>query len=425
LPRFRQVLLIGLIVLLLLSLVADRVFGQQGITVISEEAQNDFPTGVTFDISFDAPGGFEEARLRYELAPDGTGASAVAECTAAAVVSCTHTLTSGRGIFIIPGAEITYFWEVDNGDVRTTTEPRLYVHEDTRFDFDTLTQGIVTVYYHSGTQGLAPQVLAAALETLDEIGRLTGGVVDFPVKVFLYETAQEMQPAIAGGGGDGVLVLGEVTYSDTAMVSASNAPLDITRHEIAHIVTGQAVAGPFGIPRWLNEGISVYAQSQVLPNQASALESAIRNDSVLTMRQLNSPSLSGTAGTVSLFYAQSGAIVSFLVDEYGEEPFAHLMRVFRDGARPDNAFMEVYGVDEAGLEDAWRASVGLPPRPTPTPPGQAVVDETPDDPSGGEAPGLTPAGGDTNRVELGIIAGLGFLLVVVAAGSLHVVRQRL
>src|SRR3990172_9308671 len=74
------------------------VNAQQAITVLSEEPRNEFPAGVTFTISFNAPAGVKEARLRYQLAPDGTGASGVADCNSAATISCSFTLTSGRGI---------------------------------------------------------------------------------------------------------------------------------------------------------------------------------------------------------------------------------------------------------------------------------------------------------------------------------------
>src|SRR5205823_7788709 len=98
-----------------------------------------------------------------------------------------------------------------------------------------------------------------------------------------------MQPAIAPGGGiRGAVILGEVVYSDTAMVSVDNAPLDVARHEVAHVVTGVATKGPFGIALWLNEGTSVFSQSHILESEQSALDDAIARDRVLSMKELNS-----------------------------------------------------------------------------------------------------------------------------------------
>ena len=150
----------------------------------------------------------------------------------------------------------------------------------------------------------------------------------------MYATADEMQPAIAPAAGRGVQILGEVVYSDTAMVSADVDAIDITRHEVAHIVTRAASKGPFGVPGWMNEGISVHAQNEPLSGHAGALESAIRNDRVLSMLELNSPATGGVASTVGLYYGQSGAIVTFLIDDVRR---AEVRRVDRHLPRGLNA----------------------------------------------------------------------------------------
>jgi len=399
------------------------------VGVVSEDATNEFPRGVTFSISLRADPPPKEVRVQYHLAPDGTGASAVADCSEGATITCTHTLTSGAGIFIIPGANITWHWEVtDASGQRTNTPDKLYVHQDTRFTFQTLQQGDITLYYHSGSEAQARAVLQAAAETLDRIGQLEQTQVNFPVKVFLYETADEMQPAIAPGGvGRGVQVLGEVVYSDTAMVSADVATLDITRHEVAHIVTRQATKGPFDVPGWLNEGISVYAQSRPLAGHAEALQSAIDRDRVLSMRELNSSASGSTASTVGLYYGQAGSIVKYLVDTYGAEKFAQLLRTFKAGSTVDKAFQTVYGFDSLGLENEWRASVGLGPRsasptltPAPTEQARAAPTSSARQPSGAGA-----ADGGTSWVLVGVIAGLVAAVVVAAAAFVVLLRQRL
>ncbi len=425
--RKSAALLASILALALAPAVMPRVgLAQEAVDVISDTPRNEFPAGVTFSLTFRPAGEVREVRLRYELAPDGTGATAIADCTAAAATTtCSYTLTSGRGIFIIPGAEITYSWEVSGVDgSRASTTDALYTHEDTRFNFRTLTEGSVTVYYHSGTEDDAAGVLQASVETLANVGALLETQVDYPIKVFLYRTADEMQPAIAPSGGRGVQILGEVVYSDTAMVSADVSPLDITRHEIAHIVTGQATKGPFGIPGWMNEGISVASQRQVLPGHANALEAAIRTDRVLSMNELSSPASGGTSSTVGLYYGQAGSMMRYLIDTYGDAKFASLIRTFKDGSTVDKAFGSTYGFDSAGLENEWRASVGLDPR-------AAVATATPM-----AAPTARPAAtprqtgsdggeGGSSVVTYGLIAGLVAAVLVAGGVAVTVIRRRM
>ena len=67
---------------------------------------------------------------------------------------------------IIPGAEITYHWEIESTDrQQVSTDDNLYVHEDTRFTFKTLQQDNITLHYHSGNDSQARSVLTAAADT--------------------------------------------------------------------------------------------------------------------------------------------------------------------------------------------------------------------------------------------------------------------
>jgi hypothetical protein len=405
---------------------------QQAITVISDEPRNEFPSGVSFAVSFTAPAASKEVRLHYTLAPDGTGATAVADCTGSATISCSFKLTSGRGIFIIPGAEITYRWEIeDAAGNKLATADKLYVHEDTRFTFKTIEQANITLHYHSGTETQARAVLQAVADTIEKVSALEKTQVTFPVKVYLYTTADEMQPAIApGGGGRGVQVLGEVVYSDTAMVSADVATLDIARHEVAHIVTKQATKGPFDIAGWLNEGISVYSQARPLAGHDSALQAAISSDRVLSIKELNSSASGSSGATVGLYYGQAGSIVKFLVDTYGADKFADLLKTFKDGSTPDKAFQSVYGFDQLGMENAWRKSVALPERKasaaaTPQSTQQADAATTPSANPTSAAASKTSSGGGSSRTAIVIIAGLAILVLAAAAGAVAVVQRRL
>jgi hypothetical protein len=382
---------------------------QQGVDVRSQEVRNDFPNGIIFKLDFESEEPVTEVRFRYAIAPDGARAYGVPECTGVTSVQCTFDLKSTVSNFLIPGVEITYFWEIRDQAGRTVeTEPGRCMYEDDRFQWKTLSsagggfasgeEGGLTVWFYAGSEGDMRGLLSVGQDTLTRMGSLLGTEVDFPVKVFVYDSAEDMQPVLLAGQlspEHGVITLGEVVVSDTAVVARDVSPSDILRHELSHIVLRRAVKGPFSnLPAWLEEGVAVYGQSQPLAEMESALEAAIKSNRPLTIRSLSSASVGESGGNVGLFYGQSYSVVRFLIDEYGEGKFRDLLAAFREGNRTDDALMQVYGFDEDGLENAWRQSVGLPER----------VIEGGQRPSSKPLPQITPFGAGEAPPEQGAAA---------------------
>jgi hypothetical protein len=340
---------------------------QQGVDVHSQEARNDFPNGIVFKLDFESEEPVQEVRFRYAIAPDGARAYGVPECTGVTSVQCTFDLKSTVDNFLIPGVEITYFWEVKDQAGRTVeTDPGRCMYQDDRFQWKSLSEDGLTVWFYAGSESDVRGLLSVGQDTLTRMASLLGTEVDFPVKVFVYDSAEDMQPVLLAGQlspQSGSITLGEVVVSDTAVVARDFSPSDILRHELSHIVLRRAVKGPFSnLPAWLEEGVAVYGQSQPLADMTSALEAAIKSNRPFTIRSLSSATVGEGGGNVGLFYGQSYSVVRFLIDEYGEEKFRDLLAAFREGNRTDDALMQVYGFDQDGLENAWRRSVGLPER---------------------------------------------------------------
>ncbi|MCH7698911.1 MAG: hypothetical protein IH865_08250 [Chloroflexi bacterium] len=398
-------------VALLLAAFASTVGAQTGVELRASSARSDFPNGLVFNMTLEAAAGFDEVRLIYQIAPDGVRTTAQPDCTEGAVASCRFDLASGPRASLIPGAEVTYFWRITSGGETTETARQLVVYEDTRFDWKTVSEGNLTVWWYAGDEEEARGVLAAGREALDSIGALLQTSVDFPVKIIYYDTARDMQAAILSNSGEGVVTRGEVVYSDTAMVSADSVPGDITRHEVTHIVVREALRGPFDIPDWLNEGLAVYAQIQPLSDQQQAVDAAIRSGQILSVRSLSSASVGAIGSRVSLFYGQSWSLVDFLIETYGEQKFAELFANFREGNTTAGALEEVYGFDQDGLENEWRAEVGLPPRSVPT-----TSDPVQNEPT--EEPNLEPINDadDDSGTSSALIAIIVALTAIVVGG---------
>ncbi len=406
---------------------------QQGVDVRSEEARNDFPSGIVFTLDFESQQPVKEVRFRYAIAPDGSRAYGVPDCTGTTSVQCTFDLKSTPGNFLIPGVEITYYWEIsDQAGGTTQTQPGRTMYEDTRFQWKSLSDDGLTVWYYGGSEGDVRDLLGVGRDTLTRMGSLLGTHVDYPVKVFLYDSAEDMQPVLLSGQlspEQGVVTLGEVVVSDTAVVARDSAASDILRHELSHIVMHSAVKGPFAnLPAWLEEGVAVYGQSGPLPEMMSALDAAIKSNRPFTIRSLSSATVGASGSSVGLFYGQSYSVVRFLIDQYGEDKFRELLAAFRDGSRTDDALMKVYGFDQDGLENAWRQSVGLPERVITGGQGQTPQPLPQLTPFGAGEQGQAAAGQNGGGVPVVALVVVGVLTVVVAGGfagaAVIVLRRR-
>ncbi len=177
------------------------------------------------------------------------------------------------------------------------------------------------------------------------------------------------------------------------------------------VVTAIAGEGPFGnLPAWLDEGTAVYAQGNP-EGFGDTVERAIDRGNVLSVRSITS--YQGDPEKVNLFYGQSWSLVSFLIDTYGADDFAQLFAEIKGGVTTDAALETVYGFDQDGLDNEWRASVGLPPRE-----GTAGDDEEPvptAPPSDGGDTGDATDEGDGGGTSAGTIIGLTLAVLAVAA----------
>jgi len=402
--------------------------GAQGIEVTAQDVANNFPDEVVFRISVSSDADIQKATLRYEILPDGVPAYGVPQVEPGRQVQVDFRLGANDGrLYLAPGAAILYHWEIeDAAGNKLSTEPSTFVYQDTRYDWVSASEGNVSVHWYGG--GDAESYLRVARDTLDRMSALLRAQVDFPVKVWVYDDNDDMLAALprrSEGQEIEKRTAGVRVASDTVLMLADGGG-DILRHELTHVVTKVAGEGPYGgLPAWLDEGTAMYAQSEPGGGFTDALERAVDRDQLMSVRSMTSPT--GDPDKVTLFYGEAWSLVSFMVKEYGEEKFAQLYAIFKEGSTTDNALQQVYGFDQGGLEDAWRSSLGLAPRqqttatPTATPRDTSTPAPTAAQPSPSPTPaqGNGPEGGsEDDGVPWATAAAMGAAGLVLVAASL-------
>ena len=135
-------------------------------------------------------------------------------------------------------------------------------------------------------------------------------------------------------------------------------PLDIFKHELAHIVLEQALADYGGAPRWLSEGFSMYhARQWTIHGQRTIEEVTLKNDFIpLAILTTSFPADENAA---RIAYSQSFSLVAFLLNDerYGRRVFHAFIENLRQGMEANVAFTAAAGVSLKRLEAEWQASL--------------------------------------------------------------------
>ncbi|MPZ22099.1 MAG: hypothetical protein GEU28_00810, partial [Dehalococcoidia bacterium] len=156
-------------VLVALSFGVSAVLGGQGtapeVTVVSEEAVNNFPNGIVWNIEYEADAPIERGVLRYRVEPFGITSTAGSECEAEA---CTAQLEYPGDLYLPPFTELTYFWEFEGEEGESAvTDEASFTYMDTRFDWQTIGEGNVLLHYHDNDEDEMRDLLSASDETIE------------------------------------------------------------------------------------------------------------------------------------------------------------------------------------------------------------------------------------------------------------------
>jgi hypothetical protein len=338
------------------------------ITVTGAPAvQNKFPNEIDFSIGLaSSAGDITDVQLHYALQPGGVLTTAKATFDRGPSVQATYVLrTAGNPLYVPPTKVISYYWTAqDAAGNMFQTQPAQFEYDDPRFPFKKLTNGNLTIYYYSGSDSAAKNLLDIGRQALDRAAQLNGAPLDFDIHLVVYGSQSDVAAALSHElqGGD-PNVIGQADPPNIVVLDAGNLTgqenEDTVRHELTHLVNARAVQGSFknSLPLWLDEGLAVYAQKDP-GGFALAVQQAIRTDRVVPISSLT-PSFRGI--NPDLFYGEAWSITRFLATNFGDGKIAQLLAQFKAGKTEDQAFQAVYGMDRTGIYNAWRTSVGLKP----------------------------------------------------------------
>jgi hypothetical protein len=197
-----------------------------------------------------------------------------------------------------------------------------------------------------------------------------GVALEQPVRIYVYRSKSDMGlalPRTSDTYDERILTLGVVVEEATLLVLAPHPDVEGTiAHELSHVVVGLASDNPYAsLPRWLDEGLAMYAEGELPSGNRRALQNAIQRDQLISVRSLSG--YTGDPSQVDLFYGEVYSLVEYLLQAYGKERITQLLAAIREGVYQQDALQRVYGFGLDELDAQWRLSLGLEPRGESTP----------------------------------------------------------
>ncbi len=343
------------------------------VKVVEATAESSFPDGILFRVAAESPGIIDEVRVFFKKA-DQSGRSAYRSFEfepSESIEGETLVSTSGAGGYFPPGTKITYRFEIrDQAGGVARTEETEFVYTDSRFQWLTISDDLITVYYYSEyVEERANTILDAARETMDNMVKVLGIAPKEPLRIVTYNNYRHMSAALPfrSAAVNQDLVAQGMAFSNERVLLIHGFDPTVTgtvSHEFTHLLVAEAAGGTASaIPTWLNEGLAEYGNIDQTDDYDAALRYGIYTRRIRPLWYLRS--FTGEPEDILIAYGQGKSVVEFMVQRWGEDRISQLFDVVRQTQDIDAALLQVYGVDQYGMDTEWRLSLGLEPLPSP------------------------------------------------------------
>ena len=395
--KFRFITALLALALAVLSASALALADEGDIEVLEATAESQFPDGILFRVKAESQGIVDEVRVFIKKA-DQSGRSSYRSIEVEPGESISgETLlpVSGSADYFPPGTKITYHFEVrDKAGGVVRTEATEFVYEDSRFHWLTVSDDLITVYYYGEfVEERARIILEAARETMDNMVDVLGIVPTDPLRIVSYNNYRHMVMALpfrSQAVSEDLQAQG-MAFSDERVLLIHAFDPTVTgtvSHEFTHLLVAEAAGGTSAaVPSWLNEGLAEYGNIDQTDEYDAALRYGIYTRRIRPLWYQGT--FSGEPEDILIAYGQGKSVVNFMVRQWGEDKISQLFEVLRQTRDIDAALLQVYGVDQYGMDTAWRKSLGLEPLPSPAELERRMEEDE------GEAPTAPPLPGKT------------------------------
>jgi hypothetical protein len=347
----------------------DSIAPSETITTVDSTVIYNFGQQVTFSVHVSSDVVIEQVHLFFRPVNEAEARSATLDIEPGHEVESDH-VHDLRFSPLPPFSTVFYWFHIEYAGGQsepTVTEPKSFVYEDNRFQWEHLAGEGVTVHWitEHGDPVFGQAALDIAVASVEEISAELDTLPPESIDIYIYDSQDGLYGAMALAGRG--WVVGQAHPDLGSIVVA--IPFDSTEgykgrmrryipHEVTHLLVYQAVtsAGYKYVPEWLDEGLATANEQLPTVEHDIQLEAAREQGRLIPLKDLCVP-FPPNPQTAFLAYAQSGSIVAFIRDEYGDSGIRNLLAAYRDGSSCAMGVQNGLDISLSGLETAWRASL--------------------------------------------------------------------
>lgn len=415
---------IAFIALALFLATATPAHAQSPITATANaELVSETPRRVTFTVDASSSAGeLVEARIYYQPIGSGARISEPLEVTPAASISLSHEWNMQNN-GIPPGTQVEYFWRLrDSAGNSIDTPTQTITPLDPRFDWQTLEDEELAISWYNGSEAWGQEMFDTGKAALAQLEGELGAEITRQVRLVAYTRDSDFRGAFPpqqewiGGQafpdlGVTVQIIGE---------NERNWMRTVLFHELSHLVFAQATEGALvNPPSWLDEGLAMYNEPGEGRGSAGTVQRAAENNDLLPFSRLQG-NFGADGREVGIAYAQSEMIVTYLIEECGQDGFKAVIDNLVADMTMDEALTDACGYDSLTLFNTWRATLPNAPEvvnpPTDNGNNSSTAPEENDPvPDSNESTATQDTGSeDTQRLRtfFGVVAVLGTCMLV-------------
>ncbi|MFC1934837.1 peptidase MA family metallohydrolase, partial [Chloroflexota bacterium] len=190
--------LLALITLLLLVLAGSPLAqASNGLAVLNNSADVDFPSSITFSLSASSDIAITDIRLHYQvnrMSHAQVTSEIYIEVIPDAAIDTEWNWDMRMTGGLPPGSSVNYWWTVQDAANRKVATDMIEIRiDDDNYNWQSLTEGKVTLYWYQGDESFAKDLMMAAQQALVRLAEFTGAELEKSVEIYIYANSRDLQ----------------------------------------------------------------------------------------------------------------------------------------------------------------------------------------------------------------------------------------